>query len=508
MSADATPKDPGGTAPAGHRRGTPRNGVSTAAERRSEQVVHGLAARLRSDVLETHISWVLLTSDRAYKIKKPVTTGFLDYGSLAERLRCCREEVRLNARFAPGLYLGVFPVTGTPAAPVLDGRGPAIEYAVAMHRFPEGALFSERLAAGRLQREDIDGLADLLARLHREAPVQAADGSHGSSQRRRVVVRNLLQAIGPQHGMRPLQAWLCAEHLKLAAAWDRRAASGHVRECHGDLHLANIVRLESGIAAFDALEFDPALRWIDVLDDAAFPVMDLAAHGRWDLAFRLLNRWLDATGDHEALPLLRHAAVQRALVRALVELLRHPRRAGAARLYLDNATEWTRPAPAQLTIMHGLPGSGKTFVSQQLLERHRAIRLRSDVERKRLFGLAPQASSRAAGLDIYTPAATARTYDRLLQLARTALEAGYPAIVDAAFLRRDEREQARALAASLDVPFSIVACEAPPEILQSRLRARVGDASEADADVLARLREAGEPLDANEASSCRQVRAA
>lgn len=506
MSPDATSSGAAASPGADHRRA--RNGVSTAAERKSEQLVHALAARLRADVLETHISWILLAGTRAYKVKKPVRTAFLDYAGLAERLHCCREEVRLNARFAPGLYLGVVPISGTAAGPVLDGRGPAIEYAVAMQRFPDGALFSERLASGALQPADIDDLAALLARFHRDAPVAPADSGYGSSRGKREGVRNLLQAIGSRGGVRSLRAWLDAEHRKLSPAWDRRAATGHVRECHGDLHLANIVRLAGGVAAFDAIEFDPALRWIDVLDDAAFPVMDLAAQGRWDLAFRLLNGWLDATGDHEALPLLRHAAVQRALVRALAEQMRHPRRAGAGRIYLDNAREWTLPAQPQLTIMHGLPGSGKTFVSQQLLERQRAIRLRSDVERKRLFGIAPQASSRASGLDIYTPEASARTYGRLLELAQAALGAGFPVILDAAFLQRDRREQARALARSLAVPFSIVSCEAPHQLLQSRLRARRGDASEADASVLARLQAIGEPLDASEAPCCRQVRAA
>ncbi|HEY1231508.1 MAG TPA: AAA family ATPase, partial [Ramlibacter sp.] len=445
---------------------------------------------------------------RAYKIKKPVRTGFLDYASLAERLRFCREEVRLNARLAPDLYLGVVPITGTAAAPVLDGRGPAIEYAVAMHRFPEGALFSERLASGRLGPADIDALGDWMARFHRGAPMAPPGSGYGSSHRKRAVVHDLLQAIGRRAGVRPLHAWLDAEQAKLAPAWDRRAATGHVRECHGDLHLANIVRLDTGVAAFDGIEFDPALRWIDVLDDAAFAVMDLAAHGRWDLAFRLLNRWLDGTGEHEALPLLRHAAVQRALVRASVELMRHPGSPGASQAYLDNARDWTRPARTQLTIMHGLPGSGKTFVSQQLLEQERAIRLRSDVERKRLFGIAAQASSVAAGLDIYTPAATGRTYRRLLDLARIALGAGFPVILDAAFLRRDDREQARSLARSLGVPFSIGSCEAPADLLRARLGARQGDASEAGADALERLQGCEEPLDAAEVPACRQVHTA
>jgi uncharacterized protein len=465
-----------------------------------------LARMLRAQIIETHISWVLLTSDTAYKIKKAVQLPFVDYGTLPARQHFCEEELRLNQRLAPSLYLGVTRITGTLQAPVLDGPGPALEYAVRMRRFAPGALFSEQLAAGLLRAGDADQLAALLAGFHALAPrADAADG-FATVERRRV------SALAACDGTRPLasnndgegegehallRTWLQAEAGRLAPLWDSRRTDGHVRECHGDLHLANVLSLDGDVAAFDCIEFDPALRWIDILDDAAFVVMDFSACGRNDFAFRFLNGWLDRTGDHGGLPALRFSVVYRALVRAQVEHMRKPNSV-AARHYLQTALAWTRPGEARLLITHGLPGSGKTFASQSLLEQQGALRLRSDVERKRLFGLGMLEDSRGQGLDLYGADTTARTHRQLFATARSALQAGYPVILDAAFLRRAERAQAHALAQELGVPFSIVACEAPLPVLKARLLARRGDASEADATVLELLRAQLEPLTGQE----------
>lgn len=470
-------------------------------------LVNTLAGALRAELVETPISWVLLAADTAYKIKKPVRLPFVDYSALSARRRFCEEEVRLNQRLAPGLYLGVTGITGTPASPGLDGAGPVLEYAVRMRRFPSGALFSERIVAGTLDNQDVDQLAALLADFHENAPRAAApNGFSGADQRRRITLAALEGArpLASDTALSSLQSWLAAEADKLAPLWTSRQADGHVRECHGDLHLANVVRLDNGVAAFDGIEFDPALRWIDVLDDAAFVVMDLAACQRPDLSFRFLNAWLDRSGEHAGLPALRFSVVYRALVRAQVE---HLRSAGseAARRYLATALAWARPGQAWLSIMHGLPGSGKTWVSQRLLEQEGAIRLRSDVERKRLHGLGMLEDSRARGLALYGADSTARTYARLFGLARTALQAAYPVILDAAFPRRIERDQARALAQELGVPFSIVHCEAPLPVLRERLLARRGDASEANVTVLEHLREVVEPLSEEELSLVRPL---
>jgi aminoglycoside phosphotransferase family enzyme/predicted kinase len=462
-------------------------------------LVMALARSLNAELIETHISWILLTAELAYKVKKPVKLPFLDYATLEARRHFCEEEVRLNRRLAPGLYLGVSHIADSPGGPRIDGPGALLDYAVRMRRFPRGALFSEKLAAGRLHSSEVDALGALLADFHARANPTA--NGFANCKRRRAVALAALEGAAPlarpdEHAA--LLTWLEAKASLLAPAWARRLNGGFVRQCHGDLHLDNVIALPTGVAAFDCIEFDPALRWIDVIDDIAFPVMDFSARGRWDFAFRLLNAWLDRTGDHAGLPMLRFAAVYRALVRAQVAHLRGGDGGVSARRYLETAIAWTRAPQRRLVITHGLPGSGKTFESQRLLERECAVRIRSDVERKRLFDLDMLENSRAKGLDLYTADATERTYDRLLELARLALQAGYPVVLDAAFLRRSERDAAHELARELKVPFSILACEAPADVLRARLSARRDDASEADARVLEHLRTSVEPLGADE----------
>lgn len=465
---------------------------------RSCGLVAALARDLGASCIETHVSWVLLAGDLAYKIKKPLTLPFLDYGSLAARRRCCEDELELSRRYAPPIYVGVVPIGGSEAAAVLGGE-PAIEFALKMRRFPDDELLSHRLAAGTLDEPLIDCLAAWLAQRHKEAALPPTGQAGEPAPQRLDGVLTLLDAARPAldaHDVAALERWLRREAGWLHGLWQRRRSAQRVRDCHGDLHLDNLLWHDGEVCAFDAIEFDPALRWIDVIDDAAFVVMDLAASGRRDLAFRFLNGWLDASGDHDALPALPFACAYRALVRAMAA----DRRGDpvAARRYAAQAVTWTRPAPVRLLITCGLPGSGKTFWSQHLLQRHAAIRLRSDVERKRLFGLAMLDDSHRAGLDIYGAAATAKTYAALLAKARIALGAGFPVVLDAAFLRRDERAQARALASELDLPFAIVECTAPAELLRERLRTRQGDASEADTAVLARLQHVAEPLDGDE----------
>ena len=487
--------------------------------------VAALRARLREQqnepvrLIETHVSWVLLARQLAYKIKKPVRLPFLDFTSLAERRRCCVEELRLNRRFAPDLYLDVVEVRQGPAGPRFDGPGEAVDVAVRMRRFADGALWSERLAAGTLGAAQIDSFACALAAAHRDAAAAPGDSEHGSPAARARVTDGLVAAIdawqsGASHRLEwpPLRAWLNAEVARLDRHWRERLSAGAVRECHGDLHLGNVLQQGKDALAFDALEFAADLRWIDPLDDLAFLVMDLLAHDRRDLGFRLLNAYLEESGDYDGVPALRFFLVSRALVRAQVGTLRgaggDDNDAGndAALRYLTLASALAFGRDPRLAITCGLPGSGKTFVSQSLAETVGAVRVRSDVERKRLFGVDPLESSRDRSADsIYGAEATELTYARLLAVARKSLEAGWPTLVDAAFLRRAERARFAGLAASLAVPFAILHCHAEAALLRQRIEARRernDDASEADLDVLQRLTRVAElPGDAELAST-------
>ncbi|MGH8292291.1 MAG: AAA family ATPase, partial [Gammaproteobacteria bacterium] len=295
------------------------------------------------------------------------------------------------------------------------------------------------------------------------------------------------------------------------ALMDVRRAQGWVREVHGDLHLANLTIYNGKLLAFDRIEFDAALRWLDVVSDSAFLVMDLLHHGRRDLAFRFLNRYLEHTGDYRGLPLLRYHLVYRALVRAKVARLQagQMQHAESRRVQARNADQYMKLAdslridvPPRLVLMHGLSGSGKTWASERLMTHLPALRLRSDVERKRLHGLAPgQRSGSEPGGQLYDEEANARTYTELATLAQIVLAAGYSVIVDAAFLRQWQRRLFAELAAQLMIPWSIVECRAPHAVLRRRLdgRARVRDEiSEANAAVLDYQLPTAQPLDSDE----------
>ena len=474
----------------------------------SAQLVQSLRRQLGAELVETHISWVLLAGDEAWKIKKPVRLAFLDFSTLERRRHFCEEELRLNSRMAPSIYLGVCAISGTPRAPQLGGATPAIEYALHMRRFPPRALLSERLADGLLRPEHLDQLAQRVAALHAQAPVAPATSNWGAADEVATEVREVLQRLHEQgQPVADLQVWLASETSRLAPLWQARRTAGWVRECHGDLHLRNAVVLADGATAFDGIEFDPALRWIDVQSDIAFMFMDLFTHQRPDLAWRFLNAWLESTGDHGGVAMLRFYAVYRALVRAMVgrlhaEVAPEP----SAGDYLALARQFAlQPATPRLLVTHGLSGVGKTHLTQLLLQEAGALRLRSDVERKRLFGLAALERSPPGGPagsgGIYTEQATQRTFASLEQRARGLLQLGYAVIIDAACLRRAERARFARLATALGVPFTLLDCQAAHDTLRARLRARQqrgDDASEADEAVLETQLPRDQPLSAAE----------
>jgi hypothetical protein len=473
------------------------------------------------ELIETHASWVLLAGDFAYKIKKPVTLPFLDYGSLEKREVCCRAELALNRRLAADLYLDVVPIGGNAARPLV-GALPAIEWAVRMHRFDEAGRLDRVAARGELRPEDLSGLAATLCTFHAGAPAAAPGSRFGApaqvlatARENFVELRHLL-APADQPLVEQLAAWSEAEFFRREADFAARKLGGRIREGHGDLHLANLVLIDGRVIPFDCIEFSDDFRWNDPVSEIAFIWIDLLDHGKPGLAAWLLNAWLETSGDFGAIAVLRFYAVYRAVVRAKIAALRARQEQsaaaatdiGAARGYLDLAWKIAAPSAPTLGITCGLSGSGKTTASTaRLLDATRAdagrlIRLRSDVERKRLFGLAPLAASGSA-LDqgIYTQEANARTYSALLSLARSALAAGWPVIVDATFLRCAERDSFAALATDLGVGFSILFTEVAPEELRRRLLARSGDASEATVDVLARQLEWFEPISTAEQSA-------
>jgi aminoglycoside phosphotransferase family enzyme/predicted kinase len=487
------------------------------------QLQRGQATPVR--LVETHISWVLLAADEAYKLKKPLRLPFLDFSTLAARRACCEEELRLNRRLAPQIYLGLAEVRAGAQGAAFGGDGELLDVAVHMRRFGDGALWRDQLAAGTLRAEHVEAMARQLAAFQRGAAVAPPDSPFGGPAVQQHTTEGLVEAMDRWHATAAssqappidwpgLRQWLLAEQARLAPHAQARLRDGFVREGHGDLHLANLLLLDGEPCAFDGIDFDPALRWIDVLDDIAFTVMDLLAHGAPALAWRFLDAWLAETGDHAGLPALRLQLVRRALVRARVmdmSAAATPIAGPGADDYRRLAAQLAQAADARLAITHGLPGSGKSHAALQLVAQAGALRLRSDVERKRLAGLAPLEASAERAPGLYGTAATAATYGRLLELARGVLEAGWPVVVDAAFLRREERAAFAALAGEAGCPFAIVDCRAAPAVLHARIaarQARGGDPSEADAAVLEHLSRVAEPLGAAEQAAALVVDAA
>ena len=467
-------------------------------------------------VIETHISWVLLAGRYAYKIKKPVRLPFLDFSTLELRRHFCEEELRLNRRTAPELYLRVVPIARAASGPAIDAPGDPIEYAVQMKRFARDALADTMARGDALGPVRTDAIADALAAFHARAPrAGIADGYGGPAEVAAPALGNFEQlaelpgARAAAARLERLRAWTARQCAGLAGVFTARLAAGCVRECHGDLHLGNIAFIGERAVPFDCIEFDPALRWIDVASEVAFVVMDLRAHGLQAQAWRLLNRWLERTGDYDSMPVLRLYLVYRAMVRAKVACLR-----GAEvqfQSYLALAESLAVPRPRSLVLMHGVSGSGRTTLAEALLERFGAIRVRSDVERKRLHGLEARARM-ATGPDqgIYDPAASGRTYGRLAGIARGILEAGYPAIVDAAFLRLAERERFRGLARELEAQFLIVSSTGPADLLRRRVarrKAEGSDASDAGESALASQVATREPLTPKEEADAVTVEA-
>lgn len=482
-----------------------------------ETLVAALQGKLGQPVdrLETHISWVLLAGDYAYKIKKAVDLGFLDFSTLEKRRFYCTEELRLNRRLAPGLYLEVVPISGSVERPDLNGPGPAIEYAVKMRRFPQSCLLDQVLLRGELTPETIDAIARRIADFHARTAIADNESSFGTPERTHLPVTENFAQIRPRLRdkedlirLDKLERWSEQEYQSRTDAFAARKARGLVRECHGDLHLGNMTLLDGEVVPFDCIEFSDNLRWIDVISEAAFLVMDLQDRGRPDLARRFLNAYLEKTGDYEGLEVLRYYLVYRAMVRAKVACIRAGQEKLSAdywtqyRNHIELAAGFTRPCQPFLAITHGLSGSGKTTVTQSLLEAASLFRVRSDVERKRLYGLKPEARSGAGtGAGIYSTDANEHTYRRLEEVARGIIQSGFPAIVDAAFLKRWERMIFRELASELKVGFVILDFTAPEHLLRERVKQRMQhgrDASEADIAVLENQLRNSESLDDRE----------
>lgn len=474
-------------------------------------------------VIETHISIVILTGAFAYKIKKPVNLGFLDFSTLQRRKYFCEEEVRLNSRYAPAIYLGVVSFSGSPTTPYIRDKGEGFEYAVRMVQFDQESLLSNMLEQGRLGAAQIRRLAQKMADFHLNGAARCDEQAPYGAQARVLspMLENFTQirqsVLDRQTAdkLAKLEQWTRATAIEVAEHIERRRRTGFVRECHGDLHLENIAWIDGEPFFFDGIEFNPYLRFIDTMSEIAFTVMDLRRHGAKELANIALNDYLEITGDYDGLRLFAIYSVYRALVRAKIIAIRRGQTAqssstsGEFNTCVELAQQYTTDRRPGLYITHGLSGTGKSFIADKLVRDYGLLRLRSDHTRKRMHGLGPRANSGSAvDQGIYSSQSTAQTYARLAEDARTCLQAGFAVVVDATFLHASQRDVFRRLAETLQVPFTILDITAPDADIDARLAARQHNGktvSEADGEVLAAQRSHQETLTPDELQFARSI---
>ncbi|MFN3359819.1 MAG: AAA family ATPase [Pseudanabaenaceae cyanobacterium] len=451
------------------------------------------------ELVQTHISYVLLTGEYAYKIKKPVNFGFLDFSTLEKRHFFCQEELRLNARLAPDLYLAVLPIYQEGNSYAWQGTTPG-EYAVKMRQFPQENLLINLFAQGKLTFSHVTTIAQQLAQFHRQAATNAYISQFGTAEALAQVAKDNYEHTRAYIGRAQTQAQFDATRSftdqffqSQQELFQQRITAGKIRECHGDLHLKNICLWQDRIQIFDCIEFNESFRNTDVLYDAAFLYMDLEFRGRSDFANRFLNVYLEETNDYGGLPLFPLFCSLRAYIRAKVTsfLLDDPNVSEAEKLkaqeeaaaYYKLAYDYTQIAQSPLVVlMCGVSGTGKTTVARELASRLGAIHIRSDAVRKHLGGIDLRQRGDSS---LYSKEMTQKTYDRLLELAQLLTGVGLAVILDAKYDRVEWRQRVRA---NVAVPVQIVHCVADEDVIVQRLEQRAlekTDIADATVDLLA-----------------------
>ncbi len=482
--------------------------------------VHGF------EVIQTHLSWIILTGLYAYKLKKPLNLGFQDFTTLEKRKKFCEMEVSLNQRLAPDIYIEVIPITGSISEPSLKGTGEIIEYAVKMNQFEQKNLLSNLVKENRLNKEIIQSIAKQTAHFHAKAQRCDSDSEFGSAKNVYApmkdnfeALKNLPASSGFIEEISQIESWCEKQFHQLKGLISARKKNGFVRATHGDFHLGNMVLIKDNPVIFDCIEFNENFRWTDVMNDIAFLAMDLDHHHHSDLGDLFVNHYFEHSFDYEGAKLLNFYKSYRAMVRAKISALLlnqvEPNSELAQKLALDLRNflrlglDYAKSHQATLSITHGFSGSGKSLFTEQLMMQTGAIRLRADVVRKHLFKMQPYDATASTQLPaLYSDDATQKVYSTLCELAKMLLQSGLSVIVDATFLKQWQRDLFIGLS---EHPFTIYAFEAPVDKLQERikLRARLRkDPSDADEEVLMKQQQSYEGLTAHEKSQTIMIDAA
>ncbi len=471
-------------------------------------------------VIQTHISWVILTGEYAYKIKKPVNLGFQDFTTLEKRKHFCELEIKLNKKLAPELYLDVLPITGTPSAPSINGTGEIFEYAIKMKEFPQAQMLSSLAQENKINEDIIKNIALQLADFHKTTDTAEPNSVFGSyddvmapMMDNFVALKQMPFAQKWLGNLNTLEAWAAKQGQILKNTLMQRKSNGWIKACHGDLHLGNMVLINNKPVIFDCIEFNENFRWTDIMNDIGFFFMDLHHKNLSPLAQIFINHYLEQSGDYEGATLLNFYASYRAMVRAKVSgfQLMHtdendPHYAVLTQEledFIKLAEQFSNTAQPSLSITFGLSASGKSYHTEKLMQQNNTIRLRSDIIRKQLFNLPLYEKTPPDQLEtLYSEAVTKSVYDKMLYLADLYLQHGYSVLIDAACLKFGERQSFSKLATKNNIDFKILSFETDIDILKSRLQKRSSmknEVSDATAEVLDLQLNFMEPLTSDEA---------
>jgi len=461
------------------------------------------------ELLQTHISFILLTGEYAYKIKKIVDFGFLDYSTLEKRRYFCEQELRMNQQQAPDLYLEVLPIIEIgDRFQLAEKEESGIEYVLKMRQFPEENLFINLFTQDKLTTKEMEELGKVVAQFHQNCPTNheilkwgelaqirhSIDGNYQKTQK-------YIGCCQTQEQYEQTKQYTDSFFETYQAVFQSRIDHHWIRECHGDLHLKNICLYQNKILLFDRIEFNEEFRFVDVMYDVAFVVMDLEGRGRADLGNRFLNTYIEQMGDWEGLQLLPFYLTRQAYVRAKVNslILDDPAVSEEQKeiakqeaiQYYKLAWQYTRRSSGGIVMMSGLSGSGKSTTARKLSKRLNAIHIRSDAVRKHL---AHVPLYEPGGEEIYTLEMTEKTYQRLLELGLLLAKQGFWVILDAKYDQQEQRGAVIETCNSYQLPLQIIECTAPMDILQERLQHRQGDIADATADLLTSQRAKAQPF--------------
>jgi len=445
------------------------------------------------EMIQTHASWVFLSGGFAYKFKKPVDFGFMDFSSLEKRKYYCEQELKLNRRLAPGLYLNVLPVYQHGHVYDFKAPGKIVDYCLKMLRFRQSDLLDKKLQQDKFDPQWMDQLAEDVSRFHHQTDINTDSAFNHASllirhlQDNLAIAREHPLAIEPEY-LHTLSTFMSTELEAQQSLLKQRQVELHIRNCHGDLHFRNITLINGRPTLFDCIEFNDAYRIIDTMNDVAFLVMDCDAYSRPDLGMRFLSRYLEFSGDYEGLALLPLYLLYRASVRGKVACIladelpteQQQPQWHEARKYFELATSYTQPAKPALFVIGGLSGSGKSSLALLGCGTQRAVIIRSDATRKRIASSYPELEQYGRDMHIHT-------YNAMFDAARIVLKAGFSVILDATFLHPESRSQARSLAKECGVLLHFYWLDIDPEILKNNIRHRQQsghDISDADLDVL------------------------